>query len=292
MHICVISDPICLIDNCERGYCLDRSCINCIDGFYLSGTHCLQCPSSCKKCSGPTTCTDCVQGRYGSECEYTCINVCKDCTSASHCTQCIPGRHGAFCQLYCSLGCADILCEKESGKCMKGCRGGYYNSQDDCVECPNHCTACSSSDLCTSCSAGYYGRSCQLSCPSSCLDHKCDKRFGNCTEGCRDGYYYNDNNCIECPERCDSCIDESTCIACKEGFWGNQCQDNCPTECRKCTEEGECSKGKVICISYILYITRPPDKCADLKIIFLFCQTKHMLWVLKRTVFIRLKIIC
>ena len=35
------------------------------------------------------------------------------------------------------------------------------------------------------------------------------------------------------------------------------------------------------------YVTRPPDKSALLKIIFLISQPKHVLWVLKRTVLIR-----
>ena len=33
--------------------------------------------------------------------------------------------------------------------------------------------------------------------------------------------------------------------------------------------------------------TRPTDKSAKIKILFLFSQSKHMLWVLKRTVSMR-----
>ena len=35
------------------------------------------------------------------------------------------------------------------------------------------------------------------------------------------------------------------------------------------------------------FLLRPPDKSAHQKIIFLFSQPKHMLWVLKRTVSMR-----
>ena len=219
----------------------------------MSGTHCLACPPFCKSCEGPSTCTECARGRYGQKCEYTCITVCTDCISASQCTECIPGRYGPFCQNYCSLGCNDILCEKETGKCTKGCRKGYYSSQDDCVQCPEHCAVCTDSAHCTSCSAGYHGQICQNNCPSSCVDYICDKRFGNCTEGCIDGYYPGDNNCFSCPEVCEDCISANTCTECIPGLWGPQCQQKCPAKCSLCTIEGVCIEGSVLCI-FIIFI--------------------------------------
>ena len=38
---------------------------------------------------------------------------------------------------------------------------------------------------------------------------------------------------------------------------------------------------------FVKHIKRPPDKSAQLKIIFLISEPKHLLWVLKRTVSMR-----
>ena len=229
-----LSDPTCRINNCDRDYCIENSCIKCEEGYYLLGTHCYDCPSRCTKCSDPTTCTECVRGRYGLECEYTCNTACTDCISSSQCTECIPGRHGTFCQFYCPLGCIDILCEKVSGKCTKGCRHGYYSSEDDCIKCPEHCAKCIDSVHCTGCASGYYGSICQQTCESRCLNQVCDKDFGNCTEGCEEGYYQSENNCFSCPDWCERCLDPNTCTKCKTGRWGPQCQHDCQGPCKGC----------------------------------------------------------
>jgi len=35
---------------------------------------------------------------------------------------------------------------------------------------------------------------------------------------CPDGMYLSGTNCVECPENCETCSDEDTCLACEEGF--------------------------------------------------------------------------
>ena len=238
-------DPDCDISNCDREYCIGTSCIKCQDGFYLSGTHCFDCPSKCTKCSGPSTCTECSKGRYGPECEYTCNSVCTDCVSSSQCTLCIAGRHGSFCQFYCPLGCIDILCEKDSGKCTLGCRHGYYLSHDDCMRCPEHCSKCENEHHCNTCQPGYFGSFCQYHCPESCADQLCNKQSGFCSDGCKDGYFERNLTCQRCPAWCVSCRDEEECYECQAGRWGTRCQNDCPDDCYSCTRQGQCIDGKL-----------------------------------------------
>ena len=232
------------MSNCEPDYCTGSSCIKCETGYYLSEQSCNQCPLDCADCLGPSTCTDCVSGRYGAQCETTCRDACLDCDSSSKCTECIPGRFGQYCQLYCPLGCIDIVCNKDTGKCLEGCRHGYYLNGDDCSRCPENCARCSDRHHCTTCLSGYYGTSCASTCPSNCKNQVCNKSLGVCTEGCTDGYFLDGNNCVSCPVQCESCADLSVCIECKTGYWGLQCEHDCPGSCLRCANDGQCINGK------------------------------------------------
>ena len=62
--------------------------------------------------------------------------------------------------------------------------------------------------------------------------------------GCIDGYYGDGNDCLPCPDQCESCVDKTTCTVCKTGYWGLSCQNDCPLQCSKCTKDGECIFGK------------------------------------------------
>ena len=243
--ICIIgAQSSCNVNNCDLEYCNGDGCIKCKDGYYLSGTSCYRCRSNCVTCTGYYTCTECVKGKYGTTCESSCSSRCPACISSSLCTECIPGRHAATCNSYCPESCIDILCEKDTAKCSLGCRHGYYNSGDDCNECPEHCTRCTDSTLCSDCDTGFYGSYCQTPCPLNCKSQACDKVHGYCTQGCIDRYYQDGNNCHECPYKCMTCTDENTCSECKTGYWGPQCQYDCPITCNKCTQEGQCSQSK------------------------------------------------
>ena len=189
--------PPCYIDNCDVEYCYGSGCTKCEDGYYLYGTNCYQCLSSCVECSSASLCTKCKQGKYGTTCENTCESTCADCISADQCTECIPGRHGSLCQLYCPLGCKDIMCEQTSGMCTEGCRNGYYPSGINCNQCPDQCTYCSNGTYCTACSPGLFGRICNMSCPVGCMDNLCDVATGNCTNGCSSGYHHHRGYCVK-----------------------------------------------------------------------------------------------
>ena len=244
------SDPVCNIGDCDREFCWNNSCIHCDDGYYIDDNSCFECPTNCTRCTGPTDCSSCVQGRFGSQCKAPCRESCVGCSDLSECDSCVPGRWGSYCQFYCPLGCIDIVCEKENGKCTIGCRHGFYKEREVCNICHSHCTRCSSTENCTTCDIGYYGSSCQFDCPSSCRNQMCDKDNGYCLDGCDVGFFQDENNCVACPDRCSSCFDITTCDACKTGYWGNHCEKDCPTTCFMCTQEGKCINGMFSVLSF------------------------------------------
>ena len=236
---------VCNVDHCDLDYCSGSGCIRCQDGYYLLGTSCYQCQPSCTKCTSSSSCTECQRGWHGTACESKCRGECPVCSSFSQCTECIPGRHGSFCQLYCPFGCVDILCDKDTGHCTLGCRDGFYPHGEDCIECPEHCSRCSDNTGCTACVAGYFGQGCESICPESCLNGQCSKELGYCTEGCIDGYYWEETSCVECPDNCAVCEDANTCTNCKTGYWGPRCQKECPFDCIRCDKLGFCIEGTV-----------------------------------------------
>ena len=235
----------CYINNCKKDYCSDNSCIQCQDGYYLSGTYCYQCKQYCTKCSSSSSCSECVQGRYGYQCDSACSSVCLGCTSSSDCTACIAGRYGSACQSYCPLGCNNILCDKNTGKCTEGCRPGFYALGADCNKCPEACARCFNGSVCSLCRSGYYGTNCHRTCPPGCKDSTCHKETGHCTAAdCIRGFYYNQETCIKCPEKCASCVGVNNCTQCNNGYWGTECKNYCPETCIRCTILGQCIDGK------------------------------------------------
>lgn len=240
-----MSESACYVDNCDLSYCSGDGCIKCKDGYYLSGTSCYQCQSTCTKCLSYSTCTECAKGWHGPTCSSQCKSECLECSSFSQCKECIPGRYGSYCQNYCPLACIDIVCEIDSGNCLLGCRHGYYLSGETCAECPENCVRCFNTSHCSECAVGYFGTYCQSSCSQGCKNNLCAKDTGTCIDGCEPGYFNDGELCLRCPYRCASCNDENTCINCKSGYWGLQCQNDCPTECLSCDTEGRCIEGKV-----------------------------------------------
>lgn len=66
-----------------------NSCSTCITGYYLSGTMCAFCPSSCISCTSPTVCTSCYPGYYlkGNICT-PCVYPCLTCATTVFCYTC------------------------------------------------------------------------------------------------------------------------------------------------------------------------------------------------------------
>ena len=63
---------------------------------------------------------------------------------------------------------------------MEGCAEGYFDDGSNCVSCYSQCVSCVDAATCTECITGYWGPSCQYSCPITC--EKCTKE-GQCIFG-------------------------------------------------------------------------------------------------------------
>ena len=116
------------------------------------------------------------------------------------------------------------------------------------MECHERCITCSDESHCNLCTPGSYGSFCQRNCPQGCNDEVCHKETGHCIKGCSKGYFFSEY-CQICPERCTSCIDETSCDECKAGYWGPQCQYHCSDKCYSCSSFGQCIDG--MCFIYI-----------------------------------------
>ena len=87
------------------------SCSSCEDGYFLEGTSCLKCHSSCLTCSGAaaTQCTDCPSQSF-LQSNNTCVS--------------------------CSLGEFGTVCDSTG---IIACIKGYYPNSGSCDQCPTNC---------------------------------------------------------------------------------------------------------------------------------------------------------
>ena len=177
-------------------------------------------------------CDYCIEGYWGSQCQYTCSNKCRiygvygiegpACFKDSgHCDYCLKGYWGPKCKQTCSGGCSNNECSK-NGRCS--CKPGWWDQECD-QTCPEHCRlsdgvtyGClqNSKGDCTVCEEGYYGYICEEKCPANC-EGPCEKSDGKCS--CRAGVYglNCDRNCsVNCAtDRCEKSYGH--CI-CKPGY--------------------------------------------------------------------------
>ncbi|EAY12236.1 hypothetical protein TVAG_027890 [Trichomonas vaginalis G3] len=106
---------------------------------------------------------------------------------------------------------------------------------DTIYQCPEGCSLCNSSIICSKCYDGYYlyNNSCYENCSSvnshlfgkdgQCFecDPNCATCVGSATEclSCNSKYYLtSENDCQRCPEGCEECKSSSKCIMCTTGF--------------------------------------------------------------------------
>ncbi|XP_071118523.1 scavenger receptor class F member 1-like [Haliotis cracherodii] len=97
------------------------------------------------------------------------------------------------------------------------------------------------------CPVGFYGSSCQHTCPMTCNNQQCNiDEVGRtfCIDGCVDGY--RGTSCrIPCPVNCQVCERlNGSCINCKATFHGTNCTLTCEELCQgfRCETDQRCSK--------------------------------------------------
>lgn len=60
----------------EQGTCLG----GCIAEYYQTADTCTRCPDKCMTCSDGATCTECITGYWGQQCDADCPSTCYKCT--------------------------------------------------------------------------------------------------------------------------------------------------------------------------------------------------------------------
>ena len=177
-----------LCENMCKNTCLDcvssTQCTSCIRGHH--GLSCEQyCPLGCIDIECEKSSGRCIQGcRHGyyignGECA-PCPETCTRCTDKNHCSHCVEGHYGTSCQYPCPSFCKNNLCDKEMGFCLEDCIEGYFSGGESCVVCPQNCFICSGPTMCTTCKTGYWGPHCQRECPPECIACTSD---GKCLSG-------------------------------------------------------------------------------------------------------------
>lgn len=147
-------------------------CTNiCQDGFYLSGTSCLKCSSTCVTCSAATTCTSCRSGffSYNGQCVAKCpSNTLASGTSCIDCdANCVTCSESVNSCVSCKPGTFRL-----ADRCYSTCPISHYaDSSNNCKKCDADCKVCTGPGQCSVCltNAAPVGGLCSPKCGSNCL---------------------------------------------------------------------------------------------------------------------------
>ncbi|ELP84301.1 protein serine/threonine kinase, putative [Entamoeba invadens IP1] len=116
-----------LLETCDKIVSFGNGCVECKIGYYKSGFECIQCDEKCESCIMNNTCITCNSTNYRT--------ISGDCAPRSY-----------------IVGCANEIDDYGCSRCLVG----YYQiNNNECSECKNGCSVCSSSDECTSCFDNY-----------------------------------------------------------------------------------------------------------------------------------------
>ncbi|EGR30395.1 hypothetical protein IMG5_133130, partial [Ichthyophthirius multifiliis] len=246
------------------------SCTNCIQGYYLDNSICVQnCPIGKYKNDINRNCTSqnvsCIQecpiGKFKNDSDRTCTlcnNSCSSCTSLNQCQSCNQGFY------------------LDNSVCVQECSVGKFKNNSDrtCTSCDNSCSSCTSLNICQSCNQGFYldNTICVQECPIGKFKNNlnntctlCDNSCTQCTslsicQSCNQGFYLDnsvcvqecpigkfknnpDRTCTSCDNSCSSCTSLSICQSCNQGFYleNVSCIQECPIgNCSSCTSTTLC----------------------------------------------------
>ncbi|XP_052770852.1 multiple epidermal growth factor-like domains protein 10 [Mya arenaria] len=296
----------CKYQNCRCAYY--TGCESCKTGFYGKNTFCqTTCSKGCLDdvCNDDGTCnctqlftglscTECIGGNYGEDCNMTCSDGCTggNCMRNGTCYQCNPGSYGEQCNDVCSAGCSNSVCMR-NGTCNQ-CKPGYHGEQcnDMCsVGCGNGvcmrngectCKVNFNGTKCDMCKDGMFGNYCQQQCSIGCSLSSCNRSDGSCDcfpnftgvkcDQCVDGFY--GQSCsFNCSRTCIGGIcsmSNGSCTnGCNNGYSDNNCSIPCNSTCLSCEQNNEnncilCNNGNsgstCKCLSHCV-CTYGSDKC-------------------------------
>lgn len=109
------------------------------------------CLPGCLSCSTPYNCNSCTPG------QSCCAPTCATCVNQLQCTQCQPSYtlNSSANLCYLTNSCLQMTCNQCSSttNVCTSCSAGYYLDQYTyvCGACPNACVACTAASVCTQC---------------------------------------------------------------------------------------------------------------------------------------------
>ncbi|KAL4508008.1 hypothetical protein ABPG72_021381 [Tetrahymena utriculariae] len=215
---------------------------------------CLNCDSSCQKCSGPSNlnCINCAQGYYSNSQNKSCVVLCPDGTYADfQSMQCLPcDSTCATCNSGSSSSCLSCLLPSVlyNSQCIQNCPNSLYKDLD-LKQCVSDCTArfpnkySNKSDMtCQYCNP--YCQQCSGPLSTQCIICKNPylKFNTSCLSQCQKGTYFdsqkansNDNDCKQCDPACLDCYGptSNSCVTCNPNLYTLKQNDfiQCLLEC-------------------------------------------------------------
>jgi len=252
---------------------------NCPTSYYVDGTTCKACNTSCLTCSGSaaTQCLTCKSG-FTITSTKTCIRSCET-------SQYVDANNA--CQ-NCSTSCltcsgTDSTCTScaspnflSSSTCISACpTSTYADSSRACKACSTNCQTCSgsASNECLTCktSTPYLSSgACVATCPKVVQN-------GTCVDSCSSGYYRDGTTCRACNSACLECEGSlsTNCTKCTGYLYKSQCYTSCPSatyivgkecfacnaSCKSCT--GSTASDCIDCADTSPYLNTESKQCVN-----------------------------
>lgn len=245
----------CADHDCELCQESSEYCTQCSFGYFESFGSCSMCSLDCYDCDNSTACTICKTNAIGPDTNGQCLceNGYGKNSTTGDCNFCIEN--------HCDH------CQDNNSQCSQ-CQDGYYLSNNLCLPCDPSCSTCFNDISCISCKDNFtfyndlcrcnqgYGLDsnydCQL-CNGAC--YECYSNNNIC-ETCYDGFYIDTESCNICNETCLLCLNNESCISCKENshIFENYCEcdsnygRDLDTNCSPCEENCEyCALNNTVC---------------------------------------------
>ncbi|KAL4506089.1 hypothetical protein ABPG72_013850 [Tetrahymena utriculariae] len=213
---------------------------SCQDKYVFENGKCINCNLNCDQCISSATCQKC-ESIFFLVYNQICLKNCPDTYEINNdSTACVCGQNK----------------QETDKKCT--CIKGFFEKDKQCVGCISSCDVCSNETDCQKCSVNSYlnyMNKCESDCPETFIKDdrnlKCicptNFRLQNNKCFCDTGYSYVGGNCIKCPQNCNSCSSETTCIQCLPIYFldfNNTCNTDCPATYIKDLSSSFCKCGQ------------------------------------------------
>ena len=219
-------------------------------GYFVSGTDCLKCHSSCATCNGATatSCLSCKAGDYWDPIAHSCGSTCpagygKN-TATSSCDLC-----DSSCDDCSALGPNACTKCKTSNGVTAYLHLGSSGTSGSCYVCDGSCgSSCSGTTAtdCLSCKAGDYldpiAHSCGSTCPAGYWKNTATTTCDACDSSCATCSGAGPSQCLSCNRKgAKPYLDGSVCVAaCSTASYvdaAGLCQ-RCDASCKTCVGAG------------------------------------------------------